>query len=1154
MKPVEHTPKTPHVATRIFVALRGLLDLAGIGMPKMASSRRLALPVCATAFAALALASAPALAAAPETPEVQPPVAVRATTAVLLGVLDPGKEGAGFEGGTYEFVYRQSASECKGAGEVRSPEGLALGVGKQEVSQSVEGLTAGTTYSVCLVEHNETKTEAAMSAEVTFTTAIPPETPLTLAAQAVTGTTAKLEGVLNPKHEGNAGTYEFVYQALTGSCVGNQEQRTPEPPAAAAGHSPEAVAVEATKLIPDTTYTFCLRARNAAGEETLGSPQTFTTTVQAPMIGTELAPSVASTAATLTAQIGPGGLPTSYRVEYGKSGGPYEASTPEVELSAAREPVGVLVQLTGLQPSASYHFRFVASNSQGAAAGSEASFTTDTSGTAASSASALPDGRAYELVSPPGDLEVYAPESIEANGGRVTAYPYRAAADGSAIAYVSDPPPVGGNGYLVGGGVGNDYLAERAANGWTSSDITPAPHAAGGGPVEEYQTIFYQSFTSDLAMGIVTSAGQEAQLTAGASPCDRVYSYTRADAAFHALFTTAQVEQHCFAQQTFAGASADDSHVLIESDAALTAQAAEPAEEQDNLYDAVDGQLHLVNVLPDGEVEPTPNAAFGRPSTAGRYQQADFSNVVSADGSRVFWTDMNRAISAEDPAGTTRLFVRENDMQPQSPIGAHGECTVSTDACTVQLDAQQGGTGSGGGGRFWTASSDGSRVFFTDCNRLTEDSTAVPSGGCEAESGSYAPVKLFGNDLYEYNFEAPPGKRLTDLTVDRNGHDPLGADVQGVVDASEDGSYVYFIASAALAPGAESRNCNPGGSKEENEEEEEGKIPPGKGCNLYLLHRGEPVKFVAVLSPLDSNLPGISVNLSGTGYSDWAPNLNGRTAQVTPSGHQLVFESLQSPTLTGYDNTFPSSSGRPRPEVEVMVYDADNGQIACASCNSSGAVSSNGGTRLPAGLQTTYQPRWLSDDGNRVFFETSQALIPQDTNGQEDVYEWERGGAGSCTQDAGCVYLLSGGTSDFSSLFAEASASGDDVFFTTRSQLIPSERGESVKLFDARVGGGFPVSSLACTGTGCQGVPPAAPIFATPASVTFGGIGNFPPPTTARPQHKPLTRGQKLTGALKACARTAPHRRGRERAGCEARARKRYGAKRRVKRSAKGRK
>jgi hypothetical protein len=140
-------------------------------------------------------------------------------------------------------------------------------------------------------------------------------------------------------------------------------------------------------------------------------------------------------------------------------------------------------------------------------------------------------------------------------------------------------------------------------------------------------------------------------------------------------------------------------------------------------------------------------------------------------------------------------------------------------------------------------------------------------------------------------------------------------------------------------------------------------------------------------------------------------------------------------------------------------------------------------------------PRWLSDDGSRVFFDSVEPLSPQDTNGLRDVYEWERDGAGSCQDSEGCVYLLSGGTSTDSSSLVDASVQGDDAFIVTRAQLVPQDRNETFDLYDAHVGGVQPLSSPACSGTGCQGVPSVPPLFATPPSVTFDGVGNFVPPS-----------------------------------------------------------
>jgi len=206
-------------------------------------------------------------------------------------------------------------------------------------------------------------------------------------------------------------------------------------------------------------------------------------------------------------------------------------------------------------------------------------------------------------------------------------------------------------------------------------------------------------------------------------------------------------------------------------------------------------------------------------------------------------------------------------------------------------------------------------------------------------------------------------------------------------------------------------------------------------------------------------------------------------------------------------------------------------------------ASEGGGSFLPVSVAGTFLPRWVSGDGNRVFFNSGQPLVGEDTNGWQDVYEWEREGSGSCgvvvpaRQDGGCVSLLSGGQSSNASYFIDASGDGGDAYFASRQPLVARDRAEKMEMYDARVSGGFPEELLACTGTGCQGVPPTPPVFETPASVTFMGSGNVAPP----PPPKKLSRAQLLARALKACH--AKH--GRARAACEVAARKRYGSRKR---------
>ncbi len=91
-------------------------------------------------------------------------------------------------------------------------------------------------------------------------------------------------------------------------------------------------------------------------------------------------------------------------------------------------------------------------------------------------------------------------------------------------------------------------------------------------------------------------------------------------------------------------------------------------------------------------------------------------------------------------------------------------------------------------------------------------------------------------------------------------------------------------------------------------------------------------------------------------------------------------------------------------------------------------------------------PRNLSADGQRVFFETAQGLVDADTNGKADVYMWSDGE----------LSLISTGKSGEESEFIDASTSGDDVFFTTREQLVGVDVDDQVDVYDARVGGGIP--------------------------------------------------------------------------------------------------
>jgi hypothetical protein len=737
----------------------------------------------------------------------------------------------------------------------------------------------------------------------------------------------------------------------------------------------------------------------------------------------------------------------------------------------------------------------------------------------------LPDCRAYELVSNPID-ETYVPpgdQGIAGGAGGDGEYlgggqaflemPFQAAPDGEALAYVGGESNSGEGGTgQTSDSFGNQYLAMRGTNGWQANDISLAtanlitvPTVSAFSPDLSVQTV------EGLLSTTTERVSAEPEVAAECIENQLASTYSRTASGLRALITATRPGSfECEAQA--AGISADNSHMLFESRGAYTPGAVEGASSRTkNIYDSVGGSLHQINILPGGEPEQPANATVGV-RLVPEANSGNLDGAISPDGSRIVWSAMEKGLTA-----SKALYVRVNDSSSQSPVVA-GQCTVASDACTVQLDATQGGSGASGGGLFWAASHTGSKVFFTDCNRLTADSTANAEAPCVHEPPNYEVEGLIltGSDLYEYDFDRPAGQRLVDLTVDHHAGDTLGADVQGVIGVSQDGAYAYFVANGVLA----GTNA-------------EGQTPVAGQPNLYLAHAGTTT-FIATLATSDNPIKN-RVTTTGSnqhGVGDWEVPLGWRTSQVTPGGGAVAFEATRA--LTGYD-----SLGLP----EVFVYQAGSERLVCASCDPSGAApnpslgTGHTGTSILGGFlglsnEQFFRPRSIVErEGTQVYFMTSQPLVRYDHNGLQDVYEWESHGSGRCRQVAGCITLISDAGGLSNSYFIESGGGGRDVFFTTRSQLTAAGTGETLKLYDARVDGGRPESSQACTGTGCQGVPPAPPIFSTPASTTFNGVGNYEPslpPPSVKAKPKPKKKPAKCKrGARKKhgrCAKRKAHR------------------------------
>jgi hypothetical protein len=999
-------------------------------------------------------------------------------------------------------------------------EGRLVGPPAEQFSE-VTATVDSESHDVYVADYSES--EGVSAADVFGPDIVLPDA-VTEAASNVEPLGAVLNGKINPRKAGNA-SCEFVWG--TSTALG---QVVPcEPSEVAEGSSPVAVHAGLTGLRSDTTYYYRLQATNKEGTNT-GETQDHEFTTPGPGLLAS-ASDVASTSATLDATVNPHNHPTSYYFQYGK-GTAYESEVPLApggSLGSGEGGLEVDNHIQGLSPGTVYHYRLVAVSELGAGItttfpGVDQTFTTH----AAGSGFVLPDNRQWELVSPPNKhgASIY---SITPNGSVV-----KSSLSGGAVTYVSfSPPEEDPMGYFQEA----QTISIRGAGSWSSQDIS-LPHRSATTPSLGHGAE-YKFFSEDLSQALVEPWGEFTSLAPQIFPRDTESAPdirhdftcdTEPATCFQPLLTAAPGYADVPSGTQFGGgpkgeglvvdfdgANSDLTHVVMNSGVALTSTpvTGNGSAQGGWLYDwSADTQpseeLQLVSLLPQNE------GGTGVEGTLG-YRDESAKGAISDDGSRIVW-------STEEG-----LYLRDTRK-----------------GVSLRLDGvQQGASGKGRpGAHFQIANSDASIVFFTESRRLTQDSGAV--GGSRSEP-----------DLYECEIVEVAGElqcKLSDLTPLRSGHN---ADVQGaVLGASEDGSYIYFVAAGAL-------------TGTENADHE--KAVAGAN-NLYMLHRDvttgewEAPRLVAVLSSEDRK--------------DWDPSLVMQTTRVSHDGRYLAFMSNRA--LTGYD-TRDANSGHP--DEEVYLFDASKGRVVCVSCDPTGArptgipyprlgstlAGGRGvwepGTWIAANIPgwtsdaekyiAHYQSRYLSDEG-RLFFNSSDALVSQDINGTEDVYEYEPAGIGSCsassgtfaTGDDGCADLISSGTSSEESAFLDANGDGSDVFFLSKERLVPQDVDTALDVYDAHVCTdaspcpNVPVSSPACvTADACRAAPlPQPSAFGAPASSTFTGAGNVTPTVpiqTAKP--KVLTRAQKLARALSVCRK----KKGKgKRAACERQARKRYGAER----------
>jgi hypothetical protein len=629
----------------------------------------------------------------------------------------------------------------------------------------------------------------------------------------------------------------------------------------------------------------------------------------------------------------------------------------------------------------------------------------------------LPDNRAYEQVSP-----------VDKAGNDVAQFGAMAATDGGGLLFMSFGPFAGAQSAL--GADGLFYLANRGAGNWSTTSIMPP-----GGLLTVAEN-GYMGFLPDLSKGIIR--WREDQLNGTVDPnapitsepfSNSLYMRDSGSGAFQLLNGTLASLGPGPSAAGFVWGSSDFTHLAISSGNGLTADSPCDGTGGDLelcAYESVDGSPRIASVLPDG----TPvQGAVGA-----RVFQGNFEHAMSDDGARLFFTS-----PPENGSAVGKLYARENGTS--TTLVSASERTLPGGVTGQNIDYQS------------AEAAHGDKVLFA-----TEDTLV------DADTNA-------ARDLYLYDFGKPAGERLTLVSEDTNPAAPDGAEIErgypranggngGLMGASEDLHRVYFVAKNQIVAGE----------------------PEGPGPKLYLWEDtggSSEVTFIGALKR-PGEVEGLGLGEERSEYGDlfdWTagsvvPREGMRQARFSADGRYLVFPSFAQ--LTDFD-----TGGR----NEIYRYDAVTKRLDCASC-SADAFPAGGTVELSSYGYITAPVNHLLNNvsaSGQVFFQTTRGLVPRDSNGKMDVYEYD-----------GALHLISQGTGDADSAFLDATPSGSDVFFATRDRLVGWDEDPNYDVYDARVGGGLPEPPPGpppCEGDSCQPAP-VAPNDPTPASSTFNGAGN----------------------------------------------------------------
>jgi hypothetical protein len=666
--------------------------------------------------------------------------------------------------------------------------------------------------------------------------------------------------------------------------------------------------------------------------------------------------------AVLQATVAPKGLPGTYRFEYTsqqrfeEEGFAAAALAGAGSADASNEALDFSATARGLSPGTAYRFRLVFETEAGSdeMEGSFATFAAPDAFTGCANgalrsglSAALPDCRAYELVTPP-STNGLAPYGLHHLG---TYFPTREASPvGDKMSFEvagGALSGIGGTGTLAG----DSYLATRGPDGWSTAsagpDGTQAP-ASLPGSVSPDQG---HSFFSASGGGTLTIGGTDT-------------SYVRYADGRIELLGHGSIADDPRAKGKLI--SENGGHIIFASSKQL--EPAAPPDGTSVIYDrTADGTNHVVSLLP-GELTPAvgQTAAYEGASLDGRGVAFRLAGTLylRRDDAQTYEVGSGVAFAGVAEGGGRIFYLQGGDLwRLDAEGGARTAFTASGDVTVVNISA------------------DGSTAYFVSPSALTA-AGANPRGDLPVAGGE----NLYRSREGEISFVA------TVSESDVAGNPGAGGGGNGGFETEGLGLWLRAVNGGEIAIDP-SRTTPDGGVLLFESGADLGGFGSADHRQIY---RYSVAGSLACLScnPTGAASVGGEANLQSINKASDSPeplNQFALTTNLRPDGKRAFFESTEGLVLSDTDGLRD-------------VYEWEDKGVG--SCRASGGclyLISSGSSSREDYLYA------VSDSGDDVFFRTADLLLPAlDPDETPSIYDARVGGgfappstrAGECLGDA----------------------------------------------------------------------------------------------------------------------------------------------------------